>query len=152
MWAFVKFCACPSFSFGIEGRAWVVIVLIPDQCLSIYVTSSSTSEINQKTPIRTINLSICQQISSCLTFEKRLHSNVFRKGQYFEIKIASCNHLEVANTFTNKKQSRPNSIGQSVSKISRMSQVGFHITRLSFCPYYMHQVAFWRLRNVQDLQ
>ena len=26
----------PSFPFGIEGRIWVVIVLIPDHCLSIY--------------------------------------------------------------------------------------------------------------------
>ena len=29
------------FSFGVEGRIWVVIVLIPDQCLSIYVSSVS---------------------------------------------------------------------------------------------------------------
>ena len=35
-WAFVKFCVCPSFPFGIEGRTWDVIVLIPDHCLSIY--------------------------------------------------------------------------------------------------------------------
>ena len=35
-WAFVKFCVCPSFPSGIEGRMWVVIVLIPDHCLSIY--------------------------------------------------------------------------------------------------------------------
>ena len=27
---------CPSFPFGIEGRMWGVIVLIPDHCLSIY--------------------------------------------------------------------------------------------------------------------
>ena len=32
-WAFVKFCVCPSFPFGIEGSRWVVIVLIPDHCL-----------------------------------------------------------------------------------------------------------------------
>ena len=30
---FVKFCMCPSFPFGIEGRMWVLIVLIPDICL-----------------------------------------------------------------------------------------------------------------------
>ena len=24
-WAFVKFCMCPSFPFGIEGRMWYVI-------------------------------------------------------------------------------------------------------------------------------
>ena len=35
-WAFVKFCVCPSSPFDIEGRTWVVIVLIPDHCLSIY--------------------------------------------------------------------------------------------------------------------
>ena len=33
--AFVKFCVCPSFPFGIEGMVWDVIVLIPDHCLSI---------------------------------------------------------------------------------------------------------------------
>ena len=33
-WAVVKFCECPSFSFGIEGGMWDVIVLIPDHCLS----------------------------------------------------------------------------------------------------------------------
>ena len=36
LWAFVKFCVCPSFPFGIEGGMWDVIVLIPDHCLSIY--------------------------------------------------------------------------------------------------------------------
>ena len=35
-WALVNFCVCPSFSFGIEGGMWDVIVLIPDHCLSIY--------------------------------------------------------------------------------------------------------------------
>ena len=35
-WAFVKFCMCRSFPFGIEGRTWGVIVLILDRCLSIY--------------------------------------------------------------------------------------------------------------------
>ena len=34
--AFVKFCVCPSFPFGFEGRLWVVIVLIPYHCLFIY--------------------------------------------------------------------------------------------------------------------
>ena len=37
--SFVGVCQilCVSFfPFGIEGRTWVVIVLIPDQCLSIY--------------------------------------------------------------------------------------------------------------------
>ena len=29
-------CVRPSFPFGIEGRMWVVIVLIPDHCLSVY--------------------------------------------------------------------------------------------------------------------
>ena len=38
LWAFVKFCVCPSFPFGIEGRIWVVIELIPDHCLFIYLT------------------------------------------------------------------------------------------------------------------
>ena len=40
-WAFVKFCVCPYLTFGIEGRIWVVIVLIPDHYLSIYFTSLS---------------------------------------------------------------------------------------------------------------
>ena len=35
-WAFVILCVCPSFPFVIEGRMWVVIVLIPDHCLSIF--------------------------------------------------------------------------------------------------------------------
>ena len=34
-WAFVKFCVCQSFPFGIEGRMWVV----PDFCLSVYFPS-----------------------------------------------------------------------------------------------------------------
>ena len=34
-----KFCMCPSVPFGIVDRVWVVIVLIPDHCLSIYFTS-----------------------------------------------------------------------------------------------------------------
>ena len=37
--SFVGVCQilCVSFfPFGIEGRIWVVIVLIPDDCLSIY--------------------------------------------------------------------------------------------------------------------
>ena len=38
LWAMVKFCMCPSFPFGIEGGMWGAIVLIPDQCLSIYFT------------------------------------------------------------------------------------------------------------------
>ena len=38
-WAFVKLCVCPSFPFRIEGRTWVVIVIIPDHCLSIYLLS-----------------------------------------------------------------------------------------------------------------
>ena len=42
-WALVKFCVCPSFPFGIEGRMWVVIVLIPDHCLSIYLEKSITN-------------------------------------------------------------------------------------------------------------
>ena len=37
-WAFIKFCVCLSFPFGIEGRIGIVIVLIPDHCLSIYFT------------------------------------------------------------------------------------------------------------------
>ena len=32
-----KFCVCPSFSFDIEGRMWVVIVLIPDHCLFLFL-------------------------------------------------------------------------------------------------------------------
>ena len=31
-------CVCP-FPSGIEGRMWVVIVLIPDHCFSIYCTT-----------------------------------------------------------------------------------------------------------------
>ena len=41
-WAFVKFCVCPSFLFGIEGRMWDDIVLIPDYCLSIYFILTKT--------------------------------------------------------------------------------------------------------------
>ena len=47
-WAFVKFCMCPSFRFGIKGRTWDVIVLIPVHCLSIYVmfkSDKNTSEL-----------------------------------------------------------------------------------------------------------
>ena len=29
---------CASFPFGFEGGTWDLIVLIPDQCLSIYFT------------------------------------------------------------------------------------------------------------------
>ena len=36
LWAFVKFYVCPSFPSDIEGRMWVVIVLILDQYHSIY--------------------------------------------------------------------------------------------------------------------
>ena len=36
--ALVKFCVCP-FRFGIEGRMWGVILLIPDHCLSIYFSN-----------------------------------------------------------------------------------------------------------------
>ena len=36
LWALVKFCMCPSFPFSIEGGIRDVIVLIPDNCLSIY--------------------------------------------------------------------------------------------------------------------
>ena len=36
LWAFVKFCVCPFLPFGIKDRMWVVIVIIPDHCLSIY--------------------------------------------------------------------------------------------------------------------
>ena len=42
-WAFVKFCVCPSFYFGIGVRMWVVIVLIPDHCLSIYFSNTGFS-------------------------------------------------------------------------------------------------------------
>ena len=31
---------CVLFPFGIEGRVWVVIVLIPDHCLSIYTAQN----------------------------------------------------------------------------------------------------------------
>ena len=27
---------CQSFPFGVEGKMWILIVLIPDHCLSIY--------------------------------------------------------------------------------------------------------------------
>ena len=37
-WAFVKFCVCP-FPFGIKGRLWDVIVIIPEHCLSFYFTN-----------------------------------------------------------------------------------------------------------------
>ena len=41
-WALVKFCVCPSLPFGTEGRIWVVIVLIPDHCLSIFFKNICT--------------------------------------------------------------------------------------------------------------
>ena len=44
LWSFVKFYVCPSFPFGIEGGMWVVIVVIPDHCLSIYFTLHLFSE------------------------------------------------------------------------------------------------------------
>ena len=34
-------CVCPSFPFGITGEKWDVIVLIPYQCVSIYLDSST---------------------------------------------------------------------------------------------------------------
>ena len=34
--ALVKFCVCPPFPFGVEGGMWDVIVLIPDDFLSIF--------------------------------------------------------------------------------------------------------------------
>ena len=33
---FEKFCVCPSFPFGLEGRMWDLTVLILDHCFSIY--------------------------------------------------------------------------------------------------------------------
>ena len=41
-WAFVKFCVCPSFPSGIEGRMWDTIVLIPDHCFSIDVSPAKS--------------------------------------------------------------------------------------------------------------
>ena len=38
LWAFVKFCVCPSSPSGIEGTMWDTIVLFPDHCLSINVS------------------------------------------------------------------------------------------------------------------
>ena len=35
----------PSFPVGIEGRTWVVIVLLPDHCFSIYFTFDSRSSV-----------------------------------------------------------------------------------------------------------
>ena len=35
--AFVKFCVCPSFPFGFEGRMWDVCVLIPDHSPSLFL-------------------------------------------------------------------------------------------------------------------
>ena len=31
-------CVCSSFSFGSKGGMWDLITLIPDHCLSIYLT------------------------------------------------------------------------------------------------------------------
>ena len=39
-----KLCVRPSFPFGIEGRIWDVIVLIPDHCLSSYFVGLSEPE------------------------------------------------------------------------------------------------------------
>ena len=60
-WSFSSLCVsfegvcriwCVSFfSFGIEGRMWVVVVLIPDHCLSIYLKtfkSSCSDELSMK--------------------------------------------------------------------------------------------------------
>ena len=33
-----EICVCASFPFGFEGGMWDLIVLIPDNCLSIYFT------------------------------------------------------------------------------------------------------------------
>ena len=46
-WAFVKFCLCPSFLFGIECRMWVVIVLIPDHCFSVYFRNTYCRDVRQ---------------------------------------------------------------------------------------------------------
>ena len=54
-WAFVKFCACPShasFPFGIEGGMWHVIVLIPDNCLSIFFPLSRMTTNNEIRPMK----------------------------------------------------------------------------------------------------
>ena len=32
-----QFFVCPTFPFGFEGGMWDLIVLIPDNCLSIYL-------------------------------------------------------------------------------------------------------------------
>ena len=38
--ALVRFCMCPSFPFGNEGRMLDAIVLIPDHCVSVYFSVS----------------------------------------------------------------------------------------------------------------
>ena len=52
LWAFVKFCVCPSFPFGIEGRICVVIVLIPDHCFSIYSEKNCSFGFHERASIR----------------------------------------------------------------------------------------------------
>ena len=48
-------CVCPSLPFGIEGRMWVVTVLIPDHFLSIYFKSHPGQHIFQtKSIARTV--------------------------------------------------------------------------------------------------
>ena len=41
-------CVCLSFPFSIEGRMWVVIVLIPDHCLSFYFHGRFNLRISEK--------------------------------------------------------------------------------------------------------
>ena len=47
-------CVCPSFPFGIEGRLWDVIVIIPDHCLSIYFIGQAreSQHIQTTSPLR----------------------------------------------------------------------------------------------------
>ena len=39
----LSICVCPSFPFGLEGRMWDLVVLIPDCCLSCSFKSVNNS-------------------------------------------------------------------------------------------------------------
>ena len=56
--AFVKFCVCPSFPFGTEGRMWNVTVLVPDHCLSMYFEFTVKKIINDTELISTFSSNI----------------------------------------------------------------------------------------------
>ena len=59
---------CPSLPFGIEGRMWNVIVLIPDHCLSIYFFNERNNDISQAYDIMVYHLLKRKTLGTIMTF------------------------------------------------------------------------------------